>query len=148
MRLVRLYDGMDNQWTDVTGAVSQAEADRVLNELTANGTKMTSFEDITIGFSPPTRKCCIVRAGANDSAVGKVDLSREDMMEAITEGVRQAFDYALRNLEFNHGFEDVVREGVADGIMQIAKNGTDMPGADFFEMIKQGMAAGVAGLAK
>jgi hypothetical protein len=44
--IVRQYDGMDNQWTDMTGPVSKDEADRVWNELTAEGTKATSYEDI------------------------------------------------------------------------------------------------------
>jgi hypothetical protein len=44
--IVRLYDGFDNQWMDVTGAVSRAEADRIWSEKTENGTKNKSFDDI------------------------------------------------------------------------------------------------------
>ena len=44
--IVRLYDGFDNCWIDVTGPVSKAEADKVWNEKTNNGTSKTSFGDI------------------------------------------------------------------------------------------------------
>ena len=34
-----------------------------------------------------------------------------------------------------------VRQGVADAIWRIATNGTDMPSADFYDAIKEGVAA-------
>lgn len=44
--VVRVYDGMDRVWCDVTGTVSKEEADRVWNERTSNGTRNTSYGDI------------------------------------------------------------------------------------------------------
>lgn len=44
--IVRLWDGMDGIWCDVTGSVSKEEADRVWNEKTADGTKATKYDDI------------------------------------------------------------------------------------------------------
>jgi len=44
--VVRLYDGFDNCWTDVTGAVSWDEAVTVWRENTADGTKSTCYGDI------------------------------------------------------------------------------------------------------
>lgn len=44
--IVRLWDGMDGIWCDVTEPVSKEEADRVWNEKTANGTKATKYGDI------------------------------------------------------------------------------------------------------
>lgn len=44
--VVRLYDGMDNVWVDVSEPVSKEEADRIWNEETKNGTEKTKFEDI------------------------------------------------------------------------------------------------------
>lgn len=44
--IVRLYDGFDNQWVDVTGPLSEAEAHAVWLKETKNGTEKTSFDDI------------------------------------------------------------------------------------------------------
>lgn len=42
--VVRLWDMFDG-WIDITGAVTKAEADRILNEKTENGTKNTKYAD-------------------------------------------------------------------------------------------------------
>jgi len=44
--IVRLYDGMDGYWSDVSRYVSREEADRIWMEKTKNGTEKTSYEDI------------------------------------------------------------------------------------------------------
>lgn len=44
--VVRLYDGFDNRWIDVSGAVNKDEADRIWREKTQNGKKSTSYNDI------------------------------------------------------------------------------------------------------
>jgi hypothetical protein len=44
--IVRLYDGFDNQWIDITGPVSEEVAQKVWNEKTDNGTKKSKFEHI------------------------------------------------------------------------------------------------------
>lgn len=44
--VVRLYDGFDNQWIDVSKPVPKAEADRILAKHTKNGTEKTCYRDI------------------------------------------------------------------------------------------------------
>lgn len=44
--IVRLYDGFDNVWTDISRPVSEDEANRIWNEKTANGTRASKFSDI------------------------------------------------------------------------------------------------------
>lgn len=44
--VVRLYDGFEHGWCDVSGPVDKEEAQRIWNEHTSNGTKMTKFADI------------------------------------------------------------------------------------------------------
>ena len=44
--VVRLYDGFDNEWIDVSEPVSREEAEKILNEKTEDGTKNTKFDDI------------------------------------------------------------------------------------------------------
>lgn len=44
--IVRLYDGMDNQWMDVSAEVGKEEAERIWNEKTKDGTQNTKFDDI------------------------------------------------------------------------------------------------------
>lgn len=43
---VRLYDGFDYEWIDITEAISYDEAQKVWNERTSNGTKNCKFADI------------------------------------------------------------------------------------------------------
>ena len=61
--IVRLYDGFDGYWIDITGPMSREEADKVWLEKTSNGTRNRSFNDIDyykvfpadtkMVFSPP-----------------------------------------------------------------------------------------------
>ena len=44
--IVRLYDGFDNEWMDVSSPVSKEEAQKIWNNKTKDGTQMTKFEDI------------------------------------------------------------------------------------------------------
>lgn len=44
--VVRLWDGMDGIWMDVTKPVSKAEADRIWNENTKDGTEKIDYKDI------------------------------------------------------------------------------------------------------
>lgn len=43
---MRLYDGFDNAWCDVSGPLSREEADKVWLEKTKNGTEKTKYDDI------------------------------------------------------------------------------------------------------
>ena len=44
--VVRLYDGFDNQWMDVSEPVTKKEAEKILNKETKNGTERASYKDI------------------------------------------------------------------------------------------------------
>jgi len=44
--VVRLYDGFDHEWMDISPAVPREEADSIYNEKTDNDRKMTKFDDI------------------------------------------------------------------------------------------------------
>ena len=42
---VRLYDGFDNKWMDISKEISYEEAKKIWDEKTKNGTANTDFED-------------------------------------------------------------------------------------------------------
>jgi hypothetical protein len=44
--IVRLYDGFDNRWIDISKAVDKLTADKIWSEKTGNGTKNTKYNDI------------------------------------------------------------------------------------------------------
>lgn len=44
--VVRLYDGFDGLWMDVSKPISKKEADEMLDKKTVGGTKNTSYDDI------------------------------------------------------------------------------------------------------
>jgi hypothetical protein len=44
--IVRLYDGFDNQWIDVSEPVIYEEAQRIWDEKTNNGVKNTKYSDV------------------------------------------------------------------------------------------------------
>ena len=44
--IVRLYDGFDNEWIDISNSVSKEKAQKIWNKETKNGTEHTKFEDI------------------------------------------------------------------------------------------------------
>ena len=44
--VVRLFDGFDYEWIDVSEPVSYEEAKKIWNDRTDNGTKKKSFNDI------------------------------------------------------------------------------------------------------
>ena len=41
--IVRLYDGFDNEWMDVSSPVSKVEAQQIWNGKTKDGTQKTKF---------------------------------------------------------------------------------------------------------
>ena len=77
-------------------------------------------------------------------------LNREDMMEAVSEGVcRGIVQIGSRGGHFDIPDEllyDAIRKGVADAIWRVATSGTDAPCADFYDFIKEGVREGVARL--
>jgi hypothetical protein len=44
--VVRLYDGFDHLWMDVSKPLPQDEAHKILMEKTKDGTERTSYDDI------------------------------------------------------------------------------------------------------
>ncbi len=44
--IVRLYDGFDRLWIDISKPVLLTDAEKIWNERTDYGTKKTSFDDI------------------------------------------------------------------------------------------------------
>jgi hypothetical protein len=44
--VVRLYDGFDNQWIDVSKPMSKEDANKIWLEKTKGGTKQARFSDI------------------------------------------------------------------------------------------------------
>jgi hypothetical protein len=68
------------------------------------------------------------------------DISRADMMEAISDGILEAIPILDADLVYN-----AIRQGVADGIWRIATNG----GAENFdvgEAIRQGVEDAIDGM--
>lgn len=44
--VVRLYDGFDNQWIDISEPVNKEEADKIWKEKTNEGKQNTKYSDI------------------------------------------------------------------------------------------------------
>lgn len=44
--IVRLYDGFDHEWMDISDAITKEEAEKILEEKTEGGTINTKFGDI------------------------------------------------------------------------------------------------------
>ena len=44
--IVRLYDGFDDEWIDITKPISKDEATKIWNKETKDGTERTCFGDI------------------------------------------------------------------------------------------------------
>ena len=44
--IVRLYDGFDNEWMNITKSINKDEAMKVWNKETLDGTKNVCFDDI------------------------------------------------------------------------------------------------------
>ena len=44
--IVRLYDGFDNIWMDISEPIPYSEAQKIWNEHTKDGTENTKYDDI------------------------------------------------------------------------------------------------------
>ncbi len=75
----------------------------------------------------------------------KITLSREDMMAAITEGVRLAFE-DLMDPGRDSGFK-CIQDGVERAMWQLMTNATSAPCADFYASIKEGTEAALVRVA-
>ena len=76
-------------------------------------------------------------------------LSRADMMESVSEGIRRGiWDVATNQSPRvdvpNELLFDAVRRGVSDAMWQLMTNATGMPCADFYQAIENGTAEGSA----
>ena len=54
--VVKLYDGFDNEWMNVSEPISKAEANKIWNERTKNGTEKTKFDDGDYYTISPARR--------------------------------------------------------------------------------------------
>jgi len=59
--------------------------------------------------------------------------------ERFYEAVRQGVADAIKDLAGGRDFYKAVSQGVSDAIWRVATNATDMPCADFYDFIKQGI---------
>jgi hypothetical protein len=77
-------------------------------------------------------------------------LDREDMIEAVTQGVRQGItDLGTnwRRKDIPHEIvHDAIRQGVRGAIWNMITNNTQMPCADFYDAIKDGVESAMVRL--
>lgn len=66
--IVRLYDGFDHEWIDVSGAVRAEEAKRIWNEKTGNGTHNATYRDIDYYKIFPADTRMLYAAGWKDES--------------------------------------------------------------------------------
>lgn len=71
--VVRLYDGFDNEWMDVSKSVSGRRAKKIWAEKTDNGKKNTSYGDIDYYAIFPTDTTMVF------SEKGKKDMERHQV---------------------------------------------------------------------
>ncbi len=78
-----------------------------------------------------------------------IKLSKEEMFDAVKEGVKEAI---LEMTESGDGytgsirteqFMEQIRQGTFDAVWAIATNATDAPCADFYEFLKRGVKEGI-----
>lgn len=65
--VVRLYDGFDNIWMDVSKPVTKAEADKIWAEKTGNGTHHSKYADIDYYRVFPADTVMLYSDDSNDS---------------------------------------------------------------------------------
>jgi hypothetical protein len=74
----------------------------------------------------------------------KIDLDRAELVEAVAQGVKEAFAEALTGGPLDPDPDwrlyDAVKRGVVEAIWNVATNGTGHPSADFYEAISEGVS--------
>lgn len=68
--VVRLYDGFDNVWTDVSKPVGRKKAESILDEKTKGGTRNTKFDDIDYYAIFPADTTMYYNGSAKDGSKG------------------------------------------------------------------------------
>lgn len=72
------------------------------------------------------------------------ELSKEDLMEAVSIGVKEAIHEMCETGDGYSGlirseqFFEAIKSGVSQSMWEMITNATDMPCSDFFNMIKEG----------
>lgn len=89
---------------------------------------------------------------SNNKVVRFPTLSREDMMQAVRDGVRDAFlevmtDGGYLAVVSTSDICSAIKEGTNSAIWSVATSGTHMPSSDFYEAIKRGVEDGLSGIA-
>ncbi|MGG5890718.1 hypothetical protein ACLF3G_26845 [Falsiroseomonas sp. HC035] len=74
-----------------------------------------------------------------------VELSRDEMKQAVTEGVKQAFAENMENIS-TELVSAAISKGVADIFRKIAVEGYEDPGEEFYNQIKAGITEAMRGL--
>lgn len=80
------------------------------------------------------------------------NLSKEEMIDAIKEGVKEAILIMTESGDGYTGdiirepFLNAIREGVQNAMWQLFTNATDAPCQDFFHHIKSGVKEGIESL--
>jgi hypothetical protein len=81
MFVVRLWDGFDGIWMDVSKPVTKEEADRIWNEKTNNGTERKCFNDIDYYSIFPADTTMLWTSG--HSLMGMEDRDRPDREDDV-----------------------------------------------------------------
>lgn len=84
--IVRLYDGFDNEWMDVSDPVTRTEAEEILAEKTGNGTKNTGFRDIDYYRIFPADTKMRFSEGRGEEAIGREQEEKEVPMGVDFDG--------------------------------------------------------------
>lgn len=71
----------------------------------------------------------------------KINLSKEELFEAVRDGVKEAILEMTEctNIIRTAQFMEKIREGTQDAIWQIATNATSSPCIEFYDAIKSGV---------
>src|SRR4051794_18998961 len=89
-----------------------------------------------------------LHAATHSQEVSMQDLNQRDMMQAVTNGVREAFIEAMtstRKFDLPHELVcEAIRKGMADAIWKIATHAGDDPSGEFYSVIKAGVGDAMA----
>ena len=83
--------------------------------------------------------------------VGKINLSREDLFDAIRMGVREGIvdigtDWGRKDIPHEIVYE-AIKVGVRQAIWDMITNATQMPCGDFYDTVKDGVREAIENLA-
>lgn len=65
--------------------------------------------------------------------------NKKDFMQAIHDGVHTALSEIISEDDVFNGMNEAISNGVQRAFRELFRNGTDMPGHDFFDAIARGV---------